>query len=72
MAEKTTSEQIADLDSQITALETSISEMQIIKEQEEGSVNSRFKTSFQNINDLYARLDSLKARRRILRMGQKC
>jgi len=69
MADKTVAEQITDLETKISALDTTISNQQAIAELEEGGAGSRFRTQYANIDSLYRRRDNLNARLRTLRMG---
>jgi len=69
MADKTVAEQITDLETKITTLDTTISNQQAIAELEEGGAGSRFRTEYANIDSLYRRRDNLDARLRTLRMG---
>lgn len=69
MAWTTVAEEIADLESKISKLDTTISNQQAVKESEEGGAGARFRTEFANIDSLYNRRDNLNARLTTLRMG---
>ena len=69
MAEQNVSEEITDLETRITAINSTIDNQQSFRELEEGGSGSRFRTSFTDINKLYRERDRLKTRLRTLRMG---
>ena len=66
MAETTISEDIAELEEELTAIKQQIKEQQQYKSIEEGSSQSKFKTEFTPINELYAERNAIKTRLRVL------
>jgi len=71
MAWNTSVEEIADLETKVTALDIKISNQEALDELEEGGAGSRFRTSFTNIDSLYKRRDVYNARLTTLYMGQQ-
>ena len=66
----TISEEITELETQLTKVRNDINKIQIVKESEEGSSQSRFMQKYTNIEVLYERERVLNTRLKTLKASQ--